>query len=85
VRRIDRMSVLETLATALDLPLADVHSLRAMLGGPSSASVDDLRARTAMAWELAHASRYTELADLLTMENPPSEELRALSVRLGVA
>jgi DNA-binding XRE family transcriptional regulator len=100
VRRIDRMSVLETLATALDLPLAElaadapimaaaaedspsaadlrvvlsgVHSLRAMLSGPSSANVDDLRARTATAWELAHAGRYTELADLLTVLIPDLE------------
>ena len=100
VRRIDRMSVLETLATALDLPLAElaadapimaaatedspsatdlrlvlsgVHSLRAMLGEPSSAGVDDLRARTATAWELAHGSRYTELADLLTALIPDLE------------
>jgi transcriptional regulator with XRE-family HTH domain len=99
VRRIDRMSVLETLATALDLPLAElaadapimaaaedspsttdlrlvlsgVHSLGAMLGGPNSASADDLRARTATAWELAHASRCTELADLLTALIPDLE------------
>jgi DNA-binding XRE family transcriptional regulator len=92
VRRVDRMSVLETLATALDIPLAElaaeapvvaavteeapaagdlrlvlsgVHSLRAMLNGHHSPALEDLRARAAQAWELAHAGRYADLTDLL--------------------
>jgi DNA-binding XRE family transcriptional regulator len=100
VRRIDRMSVLETLASALDVPLAElaadapivaavaeespsagglrlvlsgVHSLRAMLNGHQSPGLDNLRARTATAWELAHAGRYTDLTDLLAALIPDLE------------
>jgi transcriptional regulator with XRE-family HTH domain len=92
VRRIDRMSVLETLASALDVPLAELaaeapivaavadespvtrslrmvlsgaYALRAMLNGHASATLESLRERTGKAWELTHASRYTDLTDLL--------------------
>ena len=92
-RKVDRMSVLETLATALDIPLAElaaeapvvaavteetpgaatlrlvlsgVYSLRALLNGRHHpAAMTRLRARTSQAWELTHAGRYAELADLL--------------------
>ena len=92
-RKVDRMSVLETLATALDIPLAElaaeapvvaavteetpgaatlrlvlsgVYSLRALLNGRHRpAAMTRLRARTSQAWELTHAGRYAELADLL--------------------
>jgi transcriptional regulator with XRE-family HTH domain len=100
VRRVDRMSVLETLASALDVPLAElaadapivaavteespsvgglrmvlsgVHSLRAMLNGHESPGLDDLRARTARAWELTHAGRYADLTDLLNALIPDLE------------
>ena len=100
VRRIDRMSVLESLAEALDLPLAElaaeapivaavteespaagklrlvlsgVHSLRAMLNGHSSPGLDDLRARSAKAWELTHSGRYADLTDLLRALIPDLE------------
>jgi transcriptional regulator with XRE-family HTH domain len=106
VRRIDRMSVLESLAEALDIPLADlaaeapvvaavteespaagdlrlvlsgVHSLKAMLNGHQSPSLDDVRGRTAKAWELTHAGRYADLADLLRALVPDLETaVRAL-------
>jgi tetratricopeptide (TPR) repeat protein len=92
-RKVDRMSVLETLATALDIPLAElaaeapviaavteetpgaaglrlvlsgVYSLHALLNGRHRpAGMTRLRAMTSQAWELTHASRYAELADLL--------------------
>ncbi len=100
VRRIDRMSVLETLSSALDVPLAElaadapivaavaeespsagglrmvlsgVHSLRAMLNGHQSPGLDDLRARTGKAWDLAHAGRYADLTDLLAALIPDLE------------
>jgi tetratricopeptide (TPR) repeat protein len=100
VRRIDRMSVLESLAEALDVPLAElaaeapivaavneelpaagdlrlvlsgVHSLKAMLNGHHSPGLDDLRTRSAKAWELTHAGRYTELTDLLRALIPDLE------------
>jgi hypothetical protein len=100
VRRIDRMSVLESLAEALDIPLAElaaeapvvaavteespaagklrlvlsgVHSLRAMLNGHESAGLDDLRARSAKAWELTHSGRYADLTDLLRALIPDLE------------
>jgi len=100
VRRIDRMSVLEILATALDVPLADLaaeapvvaavteeapaagelrlvlsgaHSLRAMLNGHNSPALGALRARSGRAWELAHASRYADLTDLLRALIPDLE------------
>jgi transcriptional regulator with XRE-family HTH domain len=93
VRKVDRMSVLETLAAALEVPLAElaaeapivaaateetpgaaglrlvlsgVYSLRALLNGRQPpAAMTRLRARTRQAWELTHAGRYAELADLL--------------------
>jgi transcriptional regulator with XRE-family HTH domain len=92
VRRVDRMSVLETLASALDVPIAELaadapiiaavadespaagglrlvlsgsYALRAMLNGHHAPALEDLRDRTAKAWELAHASRYADLTDLL--------------------
>ena len=92
-RKVDRMSVLETLATALDIPLVElaaeapvvaavteetpgaaglrlvlsgVYSLPALLNGRRRpAAMTRLRARTSQAWELTHAGRYAELADLL--------------------
>ena len=92
-RKVDRMSVLETLATALDIPLAElaaeapvvaavteetpgaarlrlvlsgVYSLPALLNGRRRpAAMTRLRARTSQAWELTHAGRYADLADLL--------------------
>ena len=92
-RKVDRMSVLETLATALDIPLAElaaeapvvaaateetpgaaglrlvlsgVYSLGALLNGRHNpTALTKLRARTSEAWELTHAGRYAELADLL--------------------
>ncbi len=100
VRRIDRMSVLESLSEALEIPLAElaaeapiiaavteespaagdlrlvlsgVHSLRAMLNGHQSPALDDLQARAAAAWELTHAARYADLADLLRALIPDLE------------
>ncbi len=100
VRRIDRMSVLESLAGALDIPLAElaaeapivaavteespaagelrlvlsgVHSLKAMLNGHQSPSLDDLRDRTAKAWDLTHEGRYADLSDLLRALVPDLE------------
>jgi transcriptional regulator with XRE-family HTH domain len=100
VRRIDRMSVLESLAGALDIPLAElaaeapvvaavteespaagdlrlvlsgVHSLKAMLNGHQSPSLDNVRGRTAKAWELTHAGRYADLTDLLRALVPDLE------------
>ena len=92
-RKVDRMSVLETLATALDIPLAElaaeapvvaavteetpgaarlrlvlsgVYSLHALLNGRHRpAAMTRLRTRTSQAWELTHAGRYADLADLL--------------------
>jgi transcriptional regulator with XRE-family HTH domain len=92
VRRVDRMSVLQTVATALDVPLAELaaeapvvaavteeppgagglrlvlsgaYALRAMLDGRRPAALSTLRRRSREAWELTHAGRYTDLADLL--------------------
>jgi transcriptional regulator with XRE-family HTH domain len=92
VRKVDRMSVLEALAAALDVPLAELaaeapvvaavteeppgagglrlvlsgaYALRAMLDGRRSPALSTLRAKARKAWELTHAGRYTELADLL--------------------
>ena len=92
-RKVDRMSVLETLATALDIPLAElaaeapvvaavteeapgaaglrlvlsgVYSLHALLNGSHRpAAMTRLRTKTSQAWELTHAGRYAELAELL--------------------
>ena len=100
-RKVDRMSVLETLATALDIPLAElaaeapvvaaateetpgaaglrlvlsgVYSLSALLNGRRApATLTRLRAMTSQAWELAHAGRYAELADLLRSLIPDLE------------
>jgi tetratricopeptide (TPR) repeat protein len=92
VRRVDRMSVLEALAAALEVPLAELaaeapvvaavteeppgasglrlvlsgaYALRAMLDGHHAPAVSTLRTGTRKAWDLAHAGRYTDLADLL--------------------
>ena len=100
VRRIDRMSVLEVVAAALDIPLGElaaeapvvaavteespaagdlrlvlsgVHSLKAMLNGHQSPSLDDLQERTAKAWELTHSGRYADLTDLLRALVPDLE------------
>ncbi len=91
-RKVDRMSVLEALAVALEVPLAELaaeapivaavteespgasglrlvlsaaYALRAMLDGRRAPAVSTLRTRSGKAWDLAHAGRYTELADLL--------------------
>jgi transcriptional regulator with XRE-family HTH domain len=92
VRKVDRMSVLQTVATALDVPLAELaaeapvvaavseeapgagglrlvlsgaYALRAMLDGRRPPALSTLRRRSREAWELTHAGRYTDLADLL--------------------
>jgi transcriptional regulator with XRE-family HTH domain len=92
VRKVDRMSVLENVAAALDVPLAELaaeapvvaavaeeppdarglrlvlsgaHALRAMLNGRRSPATSTLRAKSRKAWDLTHASRYTDLTDLL--------------------
>jgi tetratricopeptide (TPR) repeat protein len=92
VRKVDRMSVLEALAAALEVPLAELaaeapivaavteespgagglrlvlsgaYALRAMLDGHHAPAVSTLRTRSGKAWDLAHAGRYTDLADLL--------------------
>jgi tetratricopeptide (TPR) repeat protein len=92
VRRVDRMSVLEALAVALDVPLAELaaeapvvaavteespgvgelrlvlsgaYALRAMMDGHRAPALGTLRTRSRRAWDLAHAGRYADLADLL--------------------
>jgi hypothetical protein len=92
VRRVDRMSVLEALAVALDVPLAELaaeapvvaavteespgvgelrlvlsgaYALRAMMDGHRAPALGTLRTRSRRAWDLAHAGRYVDLADLL--------------------
>src|SRR5260370_12342709 len=92
VRKVDRMSVLEALAAALDVPLAELaaeapvvaavtgeppgvgglrlvlsgaYALRAILDGHRAPAVGTLRTRSRRAWDLAHAGRYGDLADLL--------------------
>ena len=92
VRKVDRMSVLEALAAALDVPLAELaaeapvvaavtegtpgasglrlvlsgaYALRSMLDGRRSPAISTLRGKASKAWELTHAGRYTELAELL--------------------
>ena len=92
VRKVDRMSVLEALAAALDVPLAELaaeapvvvavteeppgasglrlvlsgaYALRAMLDGRRAPAVSTIRTKARKAWELAHAGRYADLADLL--------------------
>ena len=92
VRKVDRMSVLEALAAALDVPLAELaaeapivaavteespgasglrlvlsgaYALRAMMDGHRAPAVSTLRTRSRKAWDLAHAGRYADLADLL--------------------
>ena len=93
VRKVDRMSVLEALAAALDVPLAELaaeapiiaavteespgasglrlvlsgaYALRAMMDGHRVPAVSTLRTRSRKAWDLAHAGRYADLADLLS-------------------
>jgi transcriptional regulator with XRE-family HTH domain len=100
VRKVDRMSVLETVAGALEVPLAElaadapvvaavneespgigglrialsgVHSLRAMLNGRHPVALSTLRRKARTAWDLTHAGRYTDLADLLTSLVPDLE------------
>ncbi len=92
VRKVDRMSVLEAVAAALDVPLAELaaeapvvaavteeppgarglrlvlsgaYALRAMLDGRRAPAVSTVRTKARKAWELAHAGRYADLADLL--------------------
>jgi transcriptional regulator with XRE-family HTH domain len=92
VRKVDRMSVLETVAIALEIPLYELaaeapvvaavteeppgagglrlvlsgaYALRAMLDGRRPPALSTLRTKSRKAWELTHAGRYTELADLL--------------------
>lgn len=92
VRKVDRMSVLEALAAALEVPLAELaaeapivaavteespgvvdlrlvlsgaYALRAMLDGHRAPAVGALRTRSRRAWDLTHAGRYADLADLL--------------------
>ena len=92
VRKVDRMSVLEALASALEVPLAELaaeapvvaavteeppgasglrlvlsgaYALRAMLDGRRAPAVSTVRTKARKAWELAHAGRYADLADLL--------------------
>ena len=100
VRKVDRMSVLESVAVALEVPLAElaadapvvaavneeppgvgslrmalsgVYSLRAMLNGPHPVALSTLRRKARTAWDLTHAGRYTDLADLLTSLVPDLE------------
>lgn len=100
VRKVDRMSVLETLAATLDVPLAELaaeapvvaavtaeppdagglrlvlsgaYALRAMLNGCRAPSMGTLRTRARTAWDLTHASRYTELTELLRSLVPDLE------------
>jgi transcriptional regulator with XRE-family HTH domain len=92
VRKVDRMSVLEALAAALEVPLAELaaeapvvaavteeppgasglrlvlsgaYALRAMLDGRRAPALSTVRTKARKAWELAHAGRYADLADLL--------------------
>jgi transcriptional regulator with XRE-family HTH domain len=92
VRKVDRMSVLETVATALEVPLNELaalapvvaavteeppgasglrlvlsgaYALRAMLDSRRPPALGTLRIKARKAWELTHAGRYIELADLL--------------------
>ena len=92
VRKVDRMSVLETIAIALEIPLVELaaeapvvaavseeapgasglrlvlsgaYALRAMLDGRRPPALSTLRRKSREAWELTHAGRYTDLADLL--------------------
>jgi tetratricopeptide (TPR) repeat protein len=92
VRTVDRMSVLEMLARALEVPLAElaaeaplvaalteepagagglrlvlsgVHSLRPMVSAGHPPALAGLREQAGQAWDLTHASQYTELTDLL--------------------
>jgi transcriptional regulator with XRE-family HTH domain len=92
VRKVDRMSVLEALAAALEVPLAELaaeapivaavaeespgagglrlvlsgaYALRAMLDSRRAPALGALRTRSRQAWDLTHAGRYADLADLL--------------------
>jgi len=92
VRKVDRMSVLESLAEALDVPLAELaaeapvvaavteeqpaartlrlvlsgaYSLSGMLDDRRPTSVATLRGRVREAWNLVHAAKYAELAEML--------------------
>jgi tetratricopeptide (TPR) repeat protein len=107
VRRVDRMSVLEALAAALDVPLSELaaeapvvaavteespgvgelrlvlsgaYALRAMMDGHRAPALGTLRTRSRRAWDLAHAGRYADLADLLRGLVPDLENAaRAMS------
>jgi tetratricopeptide (TPR) repeat protein len=52
-------------SAGLRLVLSGAHSLRAMLHTAPVPPVEEIRPRVDRAWELAHESRYVELADLL--------------------
>ena len=100
VRKVDRMSVLETIAIALEIPLVELaaeapvvaavteeppgasglrlvlsgaYALQAMLDGRRPPALSTLRAKSREAWELTHAGRYTDLADLLRSLVPDLE------------
>jgi transcriptional regulator with XRE-family HTH domain len=111
VRTVDRMSVLEMLARALDVPLAElaaeaplvaalteepagtgglrlvlsgVHSLRPMVTAGNPPALAELREQAGQAWELTHASQYTELTDLLAGLVPGLEAAAAAGTRAEV-
>jgi transcriptional regulator with XRE-family HTH domain len=100
VRKIDRMSVLESLADALEVPLAELaaeapvvaavteelpaaRSLRLVLSGTYGLSgmlaerrppaISTLRGQVREGWDLVHAAKYAELADLLRRLVPDLE------------
>ncbi len=52
-------------ASGLRLVLSGAYALRAMLDGRRPPALGTLRTKARKAWELTHAGRYTELADLL--------------------
>jgi transcriptional regulator with XRE-family HTH domain len=73
VRRIDRMSVLETLAAALDIPLAELAADAPVVAAVTAGRGDGPEQRAVRAWELTHASRYAELTALLQGPIPDLE------------
>ncbi|MFG2071248.1 helix-turn-helix domain-containing protein [Nonomuraea maritima] len=85
----------ETPGTAgLRLVLSGAHSLQAMLHTTPVPATEQLRPRVDHAWELTHASRYVELAELLrglvpTLENAvrsaPAEQQAELFELLAVS
>jgi tetratricopeptide (TPR) repeat protein len=52
-------------ASGLRLVLSGAYALRAMLDGRRAPAVSTVRTKARKAWELAHAGRYADLADLL--------------------